>query len=310
MSKIENPQRLAVNLPVVSGLVTEQFPELSRLPIAKLRSTGTDNAVFRLGEHALIRMPTTVGAAEQVDKEQRWLPEFAKSDLPLAIPKLIVAGVPNEQYPYNWSIYKWLKGKPATTERITDIRHAAEHLGQFVSKLQTIDTEGGPMPGTHNFFRGVDLVDRDGMMQAALRQLHDTKEFDTKAVSDEWDEAVTAPAWEGPLVWLHGDLADSNMLAKRRRKKGDRRELSAVIDWGGAAVGDPACDLFIAWDVVADARETFLEAIQPDTATIQRARGWAVSTAAISLIRFPDKPDIKACALRKIENVLLDRTAA
>ena len=166
------------------------------------------------------------------------------------------------------------------------------------------------MPGTHNFFRGVDLVDRDGMMQAALRQLHDTQEFDTKAVSDEWDEAVTAPAWEGPLVWLHGDLADSNMLAKRRRKKGDRRELSAVIDWGGAAVGDPACDLFIAWDVVADARETFLEAIQPDTATIQRARGWAVSTAAISLIRFPDKPDIKACALRKIENVLLDRTAA
>lgn len=307
MSKIENVQRLAVDLPMVSGLVGEQFPELSKLPISPLSSTGTENAVFRLGKDALIRLPTTPGAAEQVDKEQRWLPEFAKVDLPLAIPKLLEAGVPNQEYPYNWSIYNWLKGKPATTERITDIDHAAELLGQFVATFQTIDTEGAPAPGTHNFHRGVPLAERDDMMQDALRRLH-ADGFDTRAVSREWDEAVATPAWEGAPVWLHGDLADSNMLAKRRRKKGDKRELNAVIDFGGAAVGDPACDIFIAWDVVDGARDIFFAEAQPDQNTINRGRGWAVSTAAISLVRFPDQPAIKNCALRKINEVIADRS--
>lgn len=309
MLRIENPHRLAVNLSVVSGLVEEQFPERSKVPISELRSTGTENAVYRLGKRELIRLPTTASAAEQVNKEQQWLPEFAKADLPLDIPELVFAGVPNQDYPYNWSIYKWLKGKPATTERITNIRHAAELLGQFVTTLQTVDTQSAPLPGTHNFFRGVELAARDDMMQDALRQLH-ADGFDTEAVSKEWDEAVAAPAWDGPPVWIHGDLADSNMLAKRRRRNGGHRELSAVIDFGGAAVGDPACDLLIAWDVVAEARNTFLEEVQPDTPTIKRGRGWAVSTAAISLVRFPDKPAIKACALRKIHEVVSDRTVA
>lgn len=148
------------------------------------------------------------------------------------------------------------------------------------------------------------------MMQDALRQLH-ADGFDIQkvhAASKEWDEAVATPAWNRPPVWHHGDLADSNMLAKRRRNKGDCRELNAVIDFGGAAVGDPACDLFIAWDVVAEARDIFLATVQPDTPTIKRARGWAVSTGVISLVRFPDKHEIKTCALRKIDQVLSDRT--
>lgn len=309
MPKIENPQRIAVDVPMVSGLIREQFPELSTLPVSELRSTGTENAVFRLGDRALIRMPTTESAALQVDKEQQWLPAFAKTDLPLAIPELIVAGVPDQQYPYNWSIYNWIKGKPATTERITDISHAAEVLGQFVSTFQTIDTESAPEPGTHNFHRGVALASRDDMMQDALRKLH-ADGFDTKPVSKEWDEAVAAPAWDKAPVWIHGDFADSNMLAKKRRKKGGNRELSAVIDFGGAAVGDPACDLFIAWDVIAEARDIFFAEVQPDPDTIKRGRGWAVSTAAISLVRFPDKPAIKECALRKINEVIADKTLA
>lgn len=303
MSTIETSSRLTVELPLVSALVGEQFPEWSHLSLTPLSSMGTENAVYRLGKGALVRLPTTPGAAKQVDKEQRWLPELAKADLPLAIPTLLGAGIPDEHYPYNWSVYKWLKGKPATTERITDISHAAEVLGQFVAALGTVVTTDGPLPGDHNFFRGVPLADRDEMMQDALRQLHDSG-MDVTTISDVWDEAVTAPAWDGSPVWIHGDLADSNMLAKRRRNHGDRRELSAVIDFGGMAVGDPACDLLVAWDVVAQKRDRFFDVIQPDDATLQRGRGWAVSTAAISLVRFPDKPAITTCAWRKLREAI------
>lgn len=299
MSSIENSSsRISIEQPLVAQLITEQFPELSTLPISKLNSTGTENAVYRLGECALIRLPTTDGAAKQVDKEQLWLPKFAKADLPLAIPRLLAAGTSSDNYPYPWSIYKWLKGKPATTERITDIRHAAELLGHFVLKLQAIESTDGPPPGEHNFFRGVALAERDDMMQDSLKRLH-AEGFDTTAISRVWDDAVTAPPWNASSVWIHGDLADSNMLAKKRNYSG-HRELSAVIDFGGTAVGDPACDLLVGWDVLARERDTFFNTIQPDDATILRGRGWALSTAAISLVRFPDKPAITTCALRKI----------
>ena len=299
MSTIETSNKIAVELPLVNELIEEQFPELRSLAISMLSSTGTENAVYRLGKRALVRLPTTPDAAKQVDKEQRWLPELAKAGLPLAIPTLLAAGTSNEHYPFNWSIYSWLKGKPATTERITDITHAAEMLGQFVAMLQVVDPRGGPAPGEHNFFRGVPLAERDEMMQYALTRLHDDG-FDVTAISKTWDDAVTAPTWDSPPVWIHGDLADSNMLAKRRRQRDDRRELSAVIDFGGMAVGDPACDLLVAWDVVAEQRDRFFDMVQPDEAMIQRGRGWAVSTAAISLVRFPDKPAITTCALRKL----------
>ena len=304
MSAIEISNRIAVELPLVNDLMKDQFPELSDLPISRLSSTGTENAVYRLGESALIRLPTTEGAAKQVDKEQLWLPRFAAADLPLAIPTLIAAGVPSDEYPHRWSVYKWLKGKPATTERITDIRHAAELLGQFVAAFQTIDATDGPAPGEHNFFRGVSLAERDEATQEALRRLH-ADGFDTTAASKVWDEVAAAPAWDGSPVWIHGDLADSNMLAKKRRKKNGHRELSAVIDFGGMAIGDPACDLLVGWDVVAGAREIFFETIRPDDHTLQRGRGWAVSTAAISLVRFPDQPAITTCALRKLHEATL-----
>lgn len=308
MSTIETPSRIAVEPPLVHSLIEEQFPELSDLPIDRLGSTGTENAVYRLGESALIRLPTTESAAKQVGKEQQWLPWLAQADLPLAIPKLIAAGAPSAAYPYEWSIYKWLKGKPATTERITDIRHAAELLGQFVARLRTVVTDGAPVPGEHNFFRGVPLAERDEATQEAFRRLRE-KDFDVTAASKVWDEAVAAPVWNGSPAWIHGDLADSNMLAKRRRNKGDRRELNAVIDFGGMAVGDPACDLLIGWDVVAEARDLFFEAAQADDAMIRRGRGWTVSTAAISLVRFPDKPAITRCALRKLDQATLGKAA-
>jgi hypothetical protein len=68
--------------------------------------------------------------------------------------------VPADGYPLEWSVYRWLKGENATTERVTDLSRLATNLAQFVAALQRIDPTGGPPPGEHNFFRGVPLAAR------------------------------------------------------------------------------------------------------------------------------------------------------
>jgi aminoglycoside phosphotransferase (APT) family kinase protein len=174
-----------------------------------------------------------------------------------------------------WSVYPWLEGENATVERITDLSQLATDLAQFVAALQRIDPTGGPSPGEHNFFRGVPLPTRDEATRAAIASLGAT--IDVAAVTAAWEAALQAPAWERPPVWIHGDLDARNLLVEEGR-------LSAVIDWGGLGVGDPACDVMVAWKVLsADTRDIFRTALSVDEATWARGRGWALSQALIAL---------------------------
>ncbi len=233
-----------------------------------------DNAIYRLGEDMAVRLPRIPGATGQVDKEHQWLPRFAPL-LPLSIPVPLAKGTPGEGYPWHWSVYRWLEGENATVERIANPRQLATELARFIAALQEIDPSGGPPPGQHNSFRGVPLVMRDAPTRAAIASLHGT--LDADAATAAWEAALQAPAWHGPPVWIHGDITPVNLLAVQGR-------LSAVINFGFLGVGDPACDLIVAWNLLsAETHDVFRAALLVDDATWARGRGWALSVGLIAL---------------------------
>lgn len=264
---------VATDASLVRRLLAAQFPDWADLPIDRVPSAGTDNAIYRLGNDMAVRLPRVEWATGQVEREQRWLPRLAPH-LPLAIPAPLAMGVPAEGYPWPWAVYRWVEGENATHHRIADLRQAAIDLARFISALQRIDPTGGPRAGADRS-RGVPLAARDTQTRVAIAALHGA--LDTDAATAQWEAALHAPAWPAPGVWLHGDLNSGNLLARHGR-------LSAVIDFGTMAVGDPACDLMVAWTLLtAETRDTFRVALPFDDATWTRGRGWALSWALIVL---------------------------
>jgi len=284
---------------LVGRLLAAQFPQWAGLPIEQVRSAGTDNAIYRLGDDMAVRLPRRPGPSTgQVDKEHEWLPRLAPF-LPLAIPVPLAKGKPGEGYPWHWSVCRWLEGENATSERIADLRQAATDLAQFVTALQRIDPAGGPPAGEHNFGRGVPLAQRESRTREAIEALDGTLE--TEAVTAAWEAALQAPAWQGPPVWIHGDLSAGNLLAAQGR-------LSAVIDFGCLGVGDPACDLMVAWTLFSgESREAFRAALSVDDATWTRGRGWALSWALIFIPYYLNTNPVGiGNALHTIDQVLAD----
>jgi aminoglycoside phosphotransferase (APT) family kinase protein len=261
-----------VDVKLAGRLLAAQFPHWAHLPVEPVQSGGTDNTIFRLGNDMALRFPRSQWSSEHIAKEQHWLPEFS---LPLAIPIPLAPGTPTDDYPWPWAVYQWLDGETATMDRIADPNQAAESLGQFVAALQKTDPTNGPLCGPGNGFRGVPLAMRDQSTREAIAELRNS--IDTDAATATWDKALQTPAWNGPGVWLHGDLHSGNLLAHQGK-------LSAVIDFGLLAVGDPACDLMVAWTLLsADTREAFRTAVSVDDDTWDRGRGWALSFALIAL---------------------------
>jgi aminoglycoside phosphotransferase (APT) family kinase protein len=283
---------------LVGRLLAGQFPQWAGLPIEPVRSAGTDNALYRLGEDMVVRLPRIHWATRQVEKEQRWLPRLAPHQ-PLAIPVPLAMGVPAEGYPWHWSIYRWLAGETTTIERIADLRQAAMDLARFIAALQRIDPTGGPPPGLHNSSRGEPLAMRDDQTRAAIASLHGI--LDAGALTAAWEAALAAPAWQGPPVWIHGDLQAGNLLAQQG-------QLSAIIDFGCLGVGDPACDLQVAWNFLsAETRDVFRASLPVDAATWARGRGWALSVGLIALPYYRStNPVLAGISRRAIDEVLAD----
>ena len=259
---------------LVRRLVEGQFPEWAELPIQPVPSGGTDNALYRLGERMVVRLPRherTVGTLEQ---EHRWLPKLAPL-LPLPVPAPLARGMPAEGYPWEWSIYEWLEGETAYVQSVADPVRLATDLALFVGALQQVDAAGGPPPSRHNAFRGVPLATRDESTRASIAALGST--IEAGAATEAWEAALHAPEWQHGPVWIHGDLDARNVLVSQGR-------LAAVIDWGCLGVGDPACDVAVAWKLLsAHAREVFRTALSVDDATWARARGWVLSQAVGAL---------------------------
>jgi aminoglycoside phosphotransferase (APT) family kinase protein len=279
-------------------LVATQFPQWADLPIRPVELSGWDNRTFRLGDAMTVRLPTGPWYAQQVEKEQRWLPRLAPQ-LPLPIPTPVAHGEPGEGYPYAWSVYRWLDGKPATAPAIADLTAFATDLAGFLVALGRADATGGPGPGEHNFFRGGPLTTYAAETVEAVETLG--AEVPGDAAMRVWEDAVAA-TWTGEPVWFHGDVATGNLLLRDGR-------LAAVIDFGTSGVGDPACDVVIAWTLLeGESRAAFRSGLGVDDATWSRGRGWALWKALISLPGQLDAGDHLGAAVnrRVIEQVLDD----
>jgi aminoglycoside phosphotransferase (APT) family kinase protein len=278
---------------LVRRLLAEQFPAWAELPVEALPVGGTDNAIYRLGDRLSVRLPRRPGSDGAFDDEFRWLPRLARS-LPFSVPTPVARGAATDEYPSDWAVYDWLDGEDATTVAL-DPSRAAVDLFELITALRAVDPRGGPPPAG----RGGPLRPRDRAVRDGIAALGDT--IDTVAVTAAWEQALAAPEWDRPGVWVHGDLDARNLLVSEGR-------ITGVLDWGSMCVGDPACDVKVAWAVLdAKTRPIFRERLQVDDATWARGRGWALSQAIIALPYYEDTyPAIVREARRWLAEALAD----
>ncbi|MFF4953224.1 aminoglycoside phosphotransferase family protein [Streptomyces chattanoogensis] len=258
---------------LVRRLVAGQFPRWAGLSVERFPSGGTVNAMYRLGDDMVVRLPLVKGGAEDVSMEQEWLPRLA-TRLGTAVPEVLGAGEPAEGYPWRWSVYRWLAGENPEAGELSEPVLLARDLAGFVAEMRSITLPGAPAA-----YRGGPLASLDESTRAAIEELRGIPRegVDCDAVAAVWEDALRAPGWDGPPVWLHADLMPGNLLV-------DGGRLTSVIDFGCMGVGDPACDLFPAWNLLpADGREVFREALGVDDATWRRGRGRTLSQALIAL---------------------------
>jgi aminoglycoside phosphotransferase (APT) family kinase protein len=275
-------------------LVDTQFPDWAGLPLKLVDPAGSDHVIYRLGPDLAVRLPRHAGAIGQAAKEFHWLPLLAPH-LPLAIPVPVGVGEPDFGYPWRWAVARWLDGEVATSEALGESVETAIALAEFLIALQ------GFAPGeigdrddlTHQ-----QLPDREDATRAAIAEVDGV--FDGAALTGVWDAALSAPGWNRPPVWFHGDFHTGNLLTVRGR-------LSAVIDFGGLGVGDPARDLTIAFTLMSPrTRAVFRAALGLDDATWTRGRGWAL-TAGLNAYTSYAAVDARVAALttRQITQVLI-----
>jgi aminoglycoside phosphotransferase (APT) family kinase protein len=286
-----------VDVPLVRRLVAAQFPHWAGLAVEPVESADWDNTIFRLGSDLTIRLPRRQVSADHARNEHRWLPVMAPR-LPLAVPVPLAHGVPGEGYPWHWTVCPWLTGELAALTRITDMGRAAASLARFIGALQAVDPSGG----ADHEFRGVSLAVHDRNARAAAAVLGDS--IDVAPMLEVWDAALAVPAWKGQPTWMHGDLHPANLLA-------DNHELSAVIDFGLIGVGDPACDLMVAWTYLsAEARAVFRDLLAADDATWSRGRGWALLFGLRAAAYSEDNPLLGDIGRYTLAEVLPDFRAA
>ncbi|HEU4356122.1 MAG TPA: aminoglycoside phosphotransferase family protein [Actinomycetota bacterium] len=278
---------------LVARLLADQQPELAELPIARVRSTGTVNALFRIGDDRCARLPLTEGWAESLRNELRWLPWLGER-VSLRIPEPIFEGRPTSSYPFPWAIFRWIDGATYADERIADEREAAGSLATFVLGLRAIEVVGGAPHGGRD-----PLAELDVDTRRAIRASNGV--IDRGAAMAAWDRALQAPAWEGRLTWIHSDLLRPNLLVAGGR-------LTAVIDFGGVGIGDPAADVIPAWAVFGSSgRAAYRAALDVDDGMWERARGYALHQAALIIPYYAEtNPDFVTLAKRTVEEILAD----
>lgn len=241
MSKLHLNEAL-IGLDLVKKLIKNQFPHWSHLFVESINSTGTDNAIYRLGDSMAIRLPRIHNAAANIHKEYTWLPQLSPH-ISLSIPKPLAKGKPDEGYPYPWLIYQWINGENALRKSI-NLEQAAISLGNFVLDLQKINSYHAPRSN-----RGTVLTMLDKKTCAAITSLRNIVNA-AKAI-DCWKKIISNPVWTGTPVWVHSDLHPGNILALQKN-------VIAVIDFGMAGIGDPACDFMVAWTLLSAKHVTYL----------------------------------------------------
>jgi aminoglycoside phosphotransferase (APT) family kinase protein len=287
------PADVRIDVPLVRRLIAAQFPQWASLAVEPVESAGWDNAIFRLGSDLTVRLPRRHVSAEHVTNEHHWLAVLAPH-LPLAVPVPLGLGVPGDGYPWHWTVCPWLTGELAALTPVADLGRAAMSLARFIRALQAIDPAGGSV----HEFRGLSLAAHDHSARASAAVLQTN--LDIAPLLEVWEAALAVPAWSGRPVWMHGDLHPANFLV-------EGRELSAVIDFGLLGVGDPACDLVVAWTYLsAEARDVFRSVLAVDNVTWSRGRGWALQFGLRAAAYSADNPVLGDIGRYTVAEVLAD----
>jgi aminoglycoside phosphotransferase (APT) family kinase protein len=259
----------------------------------RIPDSGTDNAIYRLGDDLGIRLPRIQWAKAQIEKECRWLPKLA-TDLPTPVPVPLAEGRPDHGYPFPWLVYPWLEGTSLDRPIVDNLDVVAEGVAEFVLALERLSPVDGPPP-TH---RGTPMAQHDEAVQWGISQLDGI--IDVDRARHIWHNALEAGDWNGDPVWVHGDLLPGNILIGNNR-------LSGIIDWSGAGVGDPACEAMLAWSLPPDARRLYRRTLKFDDATWARARGWVVEQTVFYIPYYAKSLPLAADQARwRLNEALLD----
>ncbi|MFE0806232.1 aminoglycoside phosphotransferase family protein [Streptomyces sp. NPDC058794] len=256
---------------LVRDLLHEQHPDLANLAIREVTG-GWDNQQWRLGSELAVRVPRTERAPDLQRKERRWLPVLAPR-LPLPVPEPVRTGEPSARFPKPWTVMTWVPGEPLDHTPISRGDDSADRLARFLGALHVPAPAEAPAGSDRGAHPG-DCADGFDHFFEAVAPC-DIAE-DLRAV---WDDAVAAPEWEGPPVWVHGDLHPANVVVSDGT-------LSGVIDFGDLFAGDPAWDLAAAWVVLPEgaAARFFDVYAHADEGTVRRARGLAALKGLVLML--------------------------
>ncbi len=310
MNDALHEDELPIDLDLVRALVDRAHPEYANLQLTRLDSSGSSNALFRLGAELVVRLPRQPGGTATIDKEARWLPQIAPQ-LPVPIPQVVAVGEPDLGYSERWSIVTWLAGDLPTVVDPTPGQTAtrpllAQDLAAAVTALHAVDVSPEALADPElRWYRGEPVATMDRQTRSdieACRHLRDL-DLDLDAAARVWDEAMALPEADQDTTprWYHGDLLAENLLVRDGR-------LAGVLDFGGLSVGDPTVDLMVAWELLdTSSRDVFRQAVDVDDDSWLRGRAWAL---AVALMTFPyywhTMPERCASRLSMAHSVLAD----
>lgn len=291
-----HPGEASISMADVRRLVDTQFPQFAGLPLTPA-GAGTDNHMVRLGDELVVRLPRIPQTAAIVAKEVEWLPRLAAA-LPVPIPEPVERGVPDDRYPFDWAVFRWIDGESLDPAGLASPERFAADLAEFVAALHGVELAGARREPPLRHYRGGRLSDRAEAFATDLAACaHLPVDLNVVALQKVWDDAAALPESDADPTWMHTDLKPSNLIVRDGR-------LVGVIDFGGLSVGDPTCEHAATWDLPVPVRDAYAEQLGLDEATRLRARAWA---AAIALSGLPyywtTYPEFVRESLLRLQNI-------
>jgi aminoglycoside phosphotransferase (APT) family kinase protein len=309
VARVLHPDEISIDAALVRGLVDRAMPAYAHLPVRPLASSGSTNALFRLGDELLVRLPRQPGGSGTISKEATWLPVIGPL-LPVSVPEVVAVQEPDRDYPERWSVVRWIEGAhPEVVDPTTSIdprrEDLAKDLAGILDALGRAEVPAGAADDPHlQWYRGEPLATMERATRENIERCRSLDDFDLDLAAAEkiWAEAMKLPGSAARTTprWYHGDLAAENLLMRDGA-------LAAVLDFGGVAVGDPTVDLVVAWEVLDPlAREQFRRDLGCDDATWLRGRAWALCIALMIWYYWTTMPERRASRMAVARNVLAD----